>query len=90
MKSKDVEQRIVILGAGYFAEEVADLISSIAGYRVVGFVEVCSVTAAVNRSWACLSTGSVTWKLSATCAARSVRSAHPSAKHSFSRLVPTG
>ena len=26
VKSKDVAQRIVILGAGYFAEEVADLI----------------------------------------------------------------
>ncbi len=39
VKSKDVEQRILILGAGYFAEEVADLISNVAGCRVVGFVE---------------------------------------------------
>jgi hypothetical protein len=31
VKSKDVEQRIVVLGAGIFAEEVADLISRIAG-----------------------------------------------------------
>ncbi len=39
VKSREVEQRIVILGAGCFAEEVADLISMIGGCRVVGFVE---------------------------------------------------
>lgn len=39
VKSKEVEQGIVVLGAGYFAEEVADLISRIPGCRVIGFVE---------------------------------------------------
>jgi len=37
--NRDVEQRIVILGAGLFAQEVADLVSGIAGCEVVGFVE---------------------------------------------------
>jgi len=32
-------QRIVILGAGFFAEEIADLISTIPDYELVGFVE---------------------------------------------------
>jgi len=39
VKSRDVEQRIVILGAGVFAEEVADLISMTGRCRVIGFVE---------------------------------------------------
>jgi sugar O-acyltransferase (sialic acid O-acetyltransferase NeuD family) len=32
-------QKLVILGAGGFAEEVADLLSDIEGYELVGFVE---------------------------------------------------
>lgn len=39
MNHENVEQRIVILGAGLFAEEIADLVSRIAGYRLIGFVE---------------------------------------------------
>ena len=39
VKNREVEQRIVILGAGFFAEEIADLISRIEGHKLIGFVE---------------------------------------------------
>jgi acetyltransferase EpsM len=40
MKDKEDGQRgIVILGASFFAEEIADLVAQVGGYRLLGFVE---------------------------------------------------
>ena len=36
---RDKEERLIILGAGFFAEEVADYVSRIEDYELVGFVE---------------------------------------------------
>jgi sugar O-acyltransferase (sialic acid O-acetyltransferase NeuD family) len=37
--NEEVRQRILILGAGFFAEEIADVIAGITSYELVGFVE---------------------------------------------------
>lgn len=39
ISSKKVRQKVLVLGAGLFAEEIADVISSIPGYELIGFVE---------------------------------------------------
>ena len=39
MREKREIQKIVILGAGFFAEEIADLVSRVEGYQLTGFVE---------------------------------------------------
>lgn len=39
MSEKSEIQKLVILGSGFFAEEIADLVSKIEGYQLAGFVE---------------------------------------------------
>lgn len=39
MSGRRAEQKLVILGASFFAQEVADLVSEIEEYELVGFVE---------------------------------------------------
>jgi acetyltransferase EpsM len=36
---RGVKQKMLILGAGFFAQEVADLLAGVPGYELIGFVE---------------------------------------------------